>query len=267
MYDSLKRWKNHNLNINNISKGANLWFQEQFKFLSILYLTYLVIKAILYEDTLTAQSCSIMFTYGVLLQEYLGNIFYFCSCFEIDMISMERCLNYTNLNEEKSSDISEIDNKLREEKWPQKGEISLKNFSVKYRPDTDKVLKKLNLTIKSGEKVGVCGRTGSGKSTICLCLFRILEAEEGQIFIDGVDISTIGLDLLRSSITIIPQDPCLIEGTLKENIDPFNQNKNEEIIKILKYIGYEYSEEDNKILDKKIELNGSNLSVGQKQLS
>ena len=155
---------------------------------------------------------------------------------------------------------------MKKEKWPQKGEISFKNFSVKYRPDTDIVLKNLNLTIKPGEKVGVCGRTGSGKSTMCLCLFRILEAEEGQIFIDGVDISTIGLDLLRNSITIIPQDPCLMEGTLKENIDPFNKSKNSEIIKILKDIGFEYIEEDDKILDKNIEQNGSNLSVGQKQL-
>ena len=73
---------NNSLNINNISKGVNLWFQEQFKFLSIIYLTYLVIKAILYEDSLTAQSCSIMFIYGVLFQEHLGNIFYFCSCFK-----------------------------------------------------------------------------------------------------------------------------------------------------------------------------------------
>ena len=257
---------NNSLNINNISKGANLWFQEQFKLLSILYLTYLVIKSILYEDTLTAQSCSIMFTYGVLLQDHLGSIFYFCSNFEINMVSMERCLNYTNLIQEKPSDISEIDNKLKKEKWPQKGEISFKNFSVKYRPDTDIVLKNLNLTIKPGEKVGVCGRTGSGKSTLCLCLFRILEAEEGQIFIDGVDISTIGLDLLRNSITIIPQDPCLMEGTLKENIDPFNKSNNSEIIKILKDIGFEYIEEDDKILDKNIEQNGSNLSVGQKQL-
>jgi ABC-type multidrug transport system fused ATPase/permease subunit len=182
------------------------------------------------------------------------------------MISMERCTNYKNIIQEKSSYIPEIDDKLIKEKWPKKGEISFRNFSVKYRPETDIVLKKLNINIKHGEKVGVCGRTGSGKSTICLCLFRILEAEEGQIFIDDIDISTIGLDLLRNSITIIPQDPCLIEGTLKYNIDPFNKNKNEEIIKILKDIGFEYSEPDDKIMDKNIEQGGSNLSVGQKQL-
>ena len=257
---------NNSLNINNISKGANLWFQEQFKFLSILYLSLLIIKSILNEDNLTAQSCSIMFTYGVLLQEHLGNIFYFCSCFEIDMISMERCVNYTNLIQEKTNYIPQIDNKLMRQKWPQKGEITFKNYSVKYRPGTDIILKNININIKSGEKVGICGRTGSGKSTICLSLFRILEADEGQIIIDDIDISTIGLDLLRNCITIIPQDPCLIEGSLKTNLDPYNKNKDEEIIKILKDIGFDYIESDDKILNKKIEQGGSNLSVGQKQL-
>ena len=257
---------NNSLNINNISRGTNLWFQEQFKFLSILYLSLLIIKAILNEDILTAQSCSIMFTYGVLLQEHLGNIFYFCSNFEINMISMERCVNYTNLIQDKSSYIPKIDNKLMRQKWPQKGEISFKNYSVKYRPGSDIILKNINITIKSGEKVGVCGRTGSGKSTICLSLFRILEADEGQIIIDDIDISTIGLDLLRNCITIIPQDPCIIEGSLKSNLDPFNKNKDEEIIKILKDIGFDYMESDDKILNKKIEQDGSNLSVGQKQL-
>ena len=85
-------------------------------------------------------------------------------------------------------------------------------------------------------------------------------------YLDDIDISTIGLDLLRNSITIIPQDPCLIEGTLKYNIDPFNKYSDEEIIQILKDIGFEYIESDDKIMDKNIEQGGSNLSVGQKQL-
>ena len=200
------------------------------------------------------------------MQEYLGGIFNRCAFLENDMVSMERCCKYMHIVQEEPSEIPEIDNKLKENNWPQNGEIEFKDFSVRYRPGTEIVLKKINFHIQPGEKVGVCGRTGSGKSTICLCLFRLLEATEGQIFIDNVDISTIGLDLLRSNLTIIPQDPCLMEGTLKYNIDPFNKNKNEDIIQILKDIGFEYTESDDKIMDKMIEQGGSNLSVGQKQL-
>ena len=257
---------NNSLNINLITRGTNVWFQEQFKFVSIVYLTYLVVRTILNEEEVTAQSCSIVFTYSVLLQEYLGSIFNRCAFLENDMVSMERCCKYMHIVQEEPSHIPEVDDKLIEEKWPQNGEIEFKDFSVRYRPGTEIVLKKINFHIQPGEKVGVCGRTGSGKSTICLCLFRILEATEGQIFIDNVDIGTIGLDLLRSNLTIIPQDPCLLEGTLKYNIDPFNKNKNEDIIQILKDIGFEYTEPDDKIMDKMIEQGGSNLSVGQKQL-
>ena len=257
---------NNSLNINLITRGTNVWFQEQFKFVSIFYLAYLVARTIFNEDDVTAQSCSIVFTYSVQLQEYLGSIFNRCAFLENDMVSMERCCKYMHIIQEEPSYLPEKDDKLIEEKWPKNGEIEFKDFSVRYRPGTEIVLKKINFHIQPGEKVGVCGRTGSGKSTICLCLFRILEAEEGQIFIDNIDIATIGLDLLRSNLTIIPQDPCLLEGTLKYNIDPFNKNKNEDIIQILKDIGFEYTESDDKIMDKMIEQGGSNLSVGQKQL-
>lgn len=89
--------------------------------------------------------------------------------------------------------------------WPSEGRVLFKNFSVKYRPDTEIILKNLNFEIKAKEKVGVVGRTGSGKSTLCLCLFRILEPLTGTIYIDDVDITDVGLKLLRNSITIIPQ--------------------------------------------------------------
>ena len=257
---------NNSLNINLISRGTGIWFQEQFKLISIIYLTYLVVRTIINEDTTTAQSCSIIFTYSVLLQENLGTIFSRSGNLENDMVSMERCCKYQSIVQEKPSHIPAKDDKLIEENWPQNGEIEFKNYSVRYRPGTEIVLKKINFHILPGEKVGVCGRTGSGKSTICLCLFRILEATEGSIFIDNVDIATIGLDLLRSNLTIIPQDPCLLEGTLKYNIDPFNKTKNEDIIQTLKDIGFEYTEPDDKIMDKMIEQGGSNLSVGQKQL-
>ena len=149
----------------------------------------------------------------------------------------------------------------------------LEDYSVKYRPNTEVVLKHINFSINSNEKVGIVGRTGSGKSTICLCLFRILEPLTGTIYIDDEDITNIGLDLLRQNITIIPQDPCLMAGTLKYNIDPFNRTDDKEIIKVLNEIGFDSisklsnkEEKKTNILDRMIEQNGTNLSVGEKQL-
>ena len=93
---------------------------------------------------------------------------------------------------------------------------------LRYRPTTDIVLDKLTFLAKPGEKIGVVGRTGAGKSTICLSLSRIVEIVEGSILIDGVDISKIELAYLRSKITVIPQDPTMFTGTLRFNLDPDN---------------------------------------------
>ena len=175
-------------------------------------------------------------------------------------------MQYTRIKSEKPSTIKPIDDNLKRDNWPQEGKIRFENYSVRYRPTTEIVLKNLNFQIEGNEKVGVVGRTGSGKSTICLCLFRILEPLEGTIYIDDVDITQIGLDILRKNLTIIPQDPCLMEGSLKYNIDPFNKSKDEDIISILKKIGFEYTESDDHILNRKIEHGGANLSVGEKQL-
>ena len=252
-------------NINICLRGINMWLQEMFKFLSIFYLIYLVTKACI-DDSTTAQSVGITFTYSVVLQDNLGWSFSIAANLENIMISLERCLQYTRIKSEKPSKIKPKDDELIENNWPQEGKIKFENYSVRYRPTTEVVLKNLNLEIQGNEKVGVVGRTGSGKSTICLCLFRILEPLEGTIYIDGEDITKIGLDILRQNLTIIPQDPCLMEGSLKYNIDPFNKANDEEIISILKKIGFEYTETDDKILNRKIEQGGSNLSVGEKQL-
>ena len=253
-------------NINICIRGIKTWLQVMFKLLCVFYLIYLVLNMIINEDEMTSQNVGITFTYSVVLQENLSWSFSLAADLENIMISLERCLQYLKIKSEAPTIIKENDEKLIEEKWPQEGKIKFENYSVKYRPNTEIVLKKLNLEIKGNEKIGVVGRTGSGKSTICLCLFRILEPLEGTIYIDNVDITKIGLDILRKNLTIIPQDPCLMEGSLKYNIDPFNIKEDAEIVSILKKIGFEYTEPDDKILDRKIEQNGSNLSVGEKQL-
>lgn len=123
--------------------------------------------------------------------------------------------------------VSKIKSKERkrnkfEATWPDKGEIKFIDYKVKYRPNLDLVLRGLTVTFQGGHKIGVVGRTGSGKSTIMMSLLRILEAYDGQIILDGKDISKVSLDDLREKITIILQDPCLFAGSLREVFNEIN---------------------------------------------
>lgn len=115
------------------------------------------------------------------------------------------------------------DNVQPEVAWPSQGKVSFNQISLRYRPTTDLVLKNISFDIEPGMKVGIVGRTGSGKSTIAMTLSRILELESGSIQIDGINIRDLALHNLRSKVTMIPQDPCLFKGTLKYNIDPTGQ--------------------------------------------
>ncbi|KAL2507646.1 ABC transporter C family member 4 [Forsythia ovata] len=117
--------------------------------------------------------------------------------------------------------------------WPTHGNVELKDLQVRYRPDTPLVLKGLTLSIRGGEKIGVVGRTGGGKSTLIQVLFRLVEPSRGKIIIDHIDISALGLHDLRSRFGIIPQEPVLFEGTVRSNIDPIGQYSDEEIWKSL----------------------------------
>ena len=259
---------NDNFKAKMFMRGIFHWFIEQYSFISFIYIVYLVIRTALTEDSVTPQSVSITFTYSVILQECLGFCFDGCAELETEMVSMERCLRYTNLIKEKDFH-KDTDETLKQHQWPQQGKVKFENYSVKYRPNIETVLHNINFEVRPTERIGVTGRTGSGKSTLCLCLFRMLEPLTGTIYIDDVDITTIGLDLLRQNITIIPQDPCLMAGTLKYNVDPLNKEKEEDVYAVLKEVGFEETDkekEEHSLLNRHIEQHGNNLSVGEKQL-
>uniref|UniRef100_A0A8C6ZEM8 ATP binding cassette subfamily C member 2 n=1 Tax=Nothoprocta perdicaria TaxID=30464 RepID=A0A8C6ZEM8_NOTPE len=151
--------------------------------------------------------------------------------------------------------------------WPSKGEIQFIDYKVRYRPELELVLQGITCDIRSTEKVGVVGRTGAGKSSLTNCLFRVLEAAGGKIVIDGLDISTIGLHDLRQNLTIIPQDPVLFSGTLRMNLDPFDQYSDEEVWKALELAHLKtYVQELPEKLLHRVSEGGENLSVGQRQL-
>ncbi|KAM6950575.1 ATP-binding cassette sub-family C member 12-like [Lycodopsis pacificus] len=153
------------------------------------------------------------------------------------------------------------------EDWPKSGTITFQDYKMRYRENTPIVLNGLDFFIRAGEKLGIVGRTGSGKSSLGVALFRLVEPASGTILIDGVDITAIGLQDLRSKLSIIPQDPVLFIGTVRYNLDPFNNFNDEEIWAALEktYMKDSISRLEGKLQATVLE-NGENFSVGERQL-
>ena len=186
---------------------------------------------------------------------------------EADMSSVERILDYTdNVEPEAPNFIPEKDPAPGE--WPTKGEVELSHASMRYR-DGPLVLKDLSFTVNPGEKIGVCGRTGSGKSSLMIALFRIseLEADDGKILIDGINVREIGTTALRLNLSIIPQDPVVFSNTVRYNLDPFITKTDQELWDVLKKVRLEevIAALPNG-LDEEVSEGGENFSQGQRQL-
>ncbi|KAF4506689.1 hypothetical protein G6O67_006747 [Ophiocordyceps sinensis] len=152
---------------------------------------------------------------------------------EQNMNAMERVKEYLDLEQEAAPVVE--DNRPPES-WPDKGDVEFVDYSTRYRTDLDPVLRGISLKIHAKEKVGIVGRTGAGKSSLALAIFRALEAEKGRVMIDGIDISQIGLRDLREKITIVPQDPTLFMGTIRTNLDPFDQYTDEQVFGALRRV-------------------------------
>ncbi|KAF9973901.1 hypothetical protein BGZ73_002829 [Actinomortierella ambigua] len=152
---------------------------------------------------------------------------------EVDLNSVERITEYSVMPQEPPAII---EGRRPPAAWPTGGSIEVKDLEIKYAPDLDTVLRGISFDVKPGEKVGVVGRTGSGKSTLALSLFRFVEPTAGSIHIDGINICDIGLDDLRSRLTIIPQDPMLFKGTIRSNLDPFGNHEDAELWETLRRV-------------------------------
>jgi len=152
--------------------------------------------------------------------------------------------------------------------WPTAGEITFRDVKMGYRPGLPDVLKGASFVIGGGEKAGICGRTASGKSTLLTCLFRLVELRGGVITIDGHDISQVPLSALRSRLAMIPQDPVLFTGTMRYNLDPFDEHTDEEVWAVLRSCSMGAVVEGHADgLLRPLEEGGSNLSAGQRQLT
>lgn len=214
---------------------------------------------------------------------FSGNMFYGIrqySGLEMSFNAVERIVEFMEMDEEAAA-ITEL---RPPPGWPTQGAIEVKDLQVKYAADLDPVLHNISFNVKPQENIGVVGRTGSGKSTLALSFFRFIEASEGSIVIDGINIKDIGTEDLRSNLTIIPQDPTLFSGTLRSNMDPFDQFDDESIFAAFRRVHLIPSDDgspsssifngDNdevnanvfKDLDTTVSENGKNFSQGQRQL-
>ncbi|WVQ74584.1 hypothetical protein IAR50_004185 [Cryptococcus sp. DSM 104548] len=189
---------------------------------------------------------------------------------EVQGNSVERIQDYLDIPQEPAFD----ERKQPSAAWPTSGEIILDGLSAKYSNDGPIVLDDLKVSIMSGEKVGIVGRTGSGKSTLALALLRMLPTS-GKVLIDGVDTAKINLHALRSNVTIIPQDPILLSGSLRFNLDPFGEHDDAELNDALQSSGLGATRQSGGAgsvtpqrlsLDTHISAGGGNLSQGQRQL-
>uniref|UniRef100_A0A7S4NMG8 ATP-dependent transporter ycf16 n=1 Tax=Paramoeba aestuarina TaxID=180227 RepID=A0A7S4NMG8_9EUKA len=171
--------------------------------------------------------------------------------------SVERILEYTKLAPEYLKGTVD----LRHQIWPNEGKIEYRSVTLGYKDHLPPVVKNVSFTVLPGQKVGIIGRTGSGKSSMMLSLYRMIDLREGQILIDGVDISQVELPKLRTSLAIIPQDPIVFAGTIGSNLDPFGMHSEQELSIALKRANLHDLSTHTLVTE-----SGSNLSVGQRQL-
>ncbi|KAG1686732.1 Multidrug resistance-associated protein 9 [Nymphon striatum] len=236
---------------------ANRWIGIRLEAIAISMTMVTAILTVVLRDKISPAYAGLALSYTVLA--------------EADFTSYERQLSYSEILKNEESEMKEKNEKivLQEcpENWPIRGRISFQNVSMRYQPTLLPVLRGVTFDVFPGEKIGIIGRTGAGKSSLGVVLFRLVEISTGLIYIDGIDISTLPLHDLRSKLSIIPQDPIMFEGTLRDNLDPTGEYTDNELWKAL-----EKSFMKSKIVSlgghllAPVRANGNNFSVGQRQL-
>ncbi|KAN0098013.1 P-loop containing nucleoside triphosphate hydrolase protein [Tylopilus felleus] len=249
------------------STTVNRWLAVRLEFVGsiIILCTAVLSVAAVVTSNVDAGLVGMVLSYALSTTGALNWLVRSASDVEQNVVSVERITHYAN--ELPSEAPRELPDSKPPVGWPSAGEVEFREYSMRYRPELDLVLKDISMTIKPKEKIGIVGRTGAGKSSLLLALFRIIEAASGEILIDGVDISKIGLHDLRSVISIVPQSPDLFEGTLRENIDPLAEYQDVDIWVALEHAHLKsYVESLPEGLDAQVQEGGSSLSAGQRQL-
>uniref|UniRef100_A0A663MJT2 Multidrug resistance-associated protein 4 n=1 Tax=Athene cunicularia TaxID=194338 RepID=A0A663MJT2_ATHCN len=238
------------------------WFAVRLDAICAIFVIVVAFGSLLLAKTLNAGQVGLALSYAITLMGTFQWGVRQSAEVENLMISVERVMEYTELEKEAPWET----NKHPPPEWPSQGMIAFENVNFTYSLDGPLVLRHLSVLIKPKEKVGIVGRTGAGKSSLIAALFRLAEPE-GRIWIDKYLTSELGLHDLRKKISIIPQEPVLFTGTMRKNLDPFNEYTDEELWNALEEVQLKEVVEDlpNK-MDMQLAESGSNFSVGQRQL-
>eukprot|EP01104_Vermistella_antarctica_P012859 TRINITY_DN3793_c1_g3_i1.p1 TRINITY_DN3793_c1_g3~~TRINITY_DN3793_c1_g3_i1.p1 ORF type:complete len:1624 (-),score=345.41 TRINITY_DN3793_c1_g3_i1:937-5808(-) len=244
--------------------SVNRWLGVRVELIGGIVVFAAALFAVLERNTVNPGAVGLSLVYAMQLTQVLNMLVRMSTELENSMVSVERVEQYSEVEQEAPRHIRGT---RPPKTWPSHGAIKFERLTMRYRDGLDLVLRGVTADIQPKEKIGVVGRTGAGKSSLMLALFRMMEATEGRIVIDGVDIRTIGLDDLRSKLGIIPQDPVLFAGTLRSNLDPFDERKDGDIWNVLERV--QLKTMATRLpggLDAPVAEYGSNLSVGQRQL-
>uniref|UniRef100_A0AC11AXC6 ATP binding cassette subfamily C member 5 n=1 Tax=Ovis aries TaxID=9940 RepID=A0AC11AXC6_SHEEP len=244
---------------------AMRWLAVRLDLISIALITTTGLMIVLMHGQIPPAYAGLAISYAVQLTGLFQFTVRLASETEARFTSVERIDHYIKTLSLEAP--ARIKNKAPSPDWPQEGEITFENAEMRYQENLPLVLKKVSFTIKPKEKIGIVGRTGSGKSSLGMALFRLVELCGGCIKIDGVRISDIGLADLRSKLSIIPQEPVLFSGTVRSNLDPFNQYTEDQIWDALERTHMKECIAQLPLkLESEVMENGDNFSVGERQL-
>ncbi|CAF2103986.1 unnamed protein product [Rotaria magnacalcarata] len=261
-----------NTRVNHLIYAASRWAALRFDWISLLFIGLVSILSMILRITgyryFSTADIAMTLSYSLGLMGLLQWTIRLSVELETRMTSVERVLEYCSLEQEPPAQVPP--NRRPPSSWPSQGSIIFDNICMSHSSDNQSslALRHVSMTIQTGEKVGIVGRTGAGKSSLIQTLFRMGTLVGGQIVIDNIDIASIGLDDLRRRISIIPQDPILFTGTMRSNLDPFNDYSDAEIWCALEQVQLKTLVADGMPngLHSMVSEGGSNLSVGQKQL-
>uniref|UniRef100_A0A1B0D0A2 ABC-type glutathione-S-conjugate transporter n=1 Tax=Phlebotomus papatasi TaxID=29031 RepID=A0A1B0D0A2_PHLPP len=241
---------------------ANRWLAIRLELVGSLVILFACLFAVLGRENIDPSLVGLSVTYALQTTQVLNFMVRMTAEVETNIVAIERMEEYSDVEKEAEWEKGE-----RDPLWPHEGRVEFDDFQVRYREGLDLVLKGITFSVQSCEKVGIVGRTGAGKSSLTLALFRIIEAAGGKITIDDKNIGELGLHNLRSRLTIIPQDPVLFSGSLRMNIDPFQSYSDDDIWRVLELSHLKHYVKGLQAgLLHEISEGGENLSVGQRQL-